>query len=281
LLVDEAHGSHLIFGTYRGAGAAHAAAWVHGSHKTLGSLTQTGMLHLGMGVPEEPYALCLERIDSTSRSYPLLASLDLARQWAARHGRDAWENAAGRMDGLRRILSGAGLTILDESRLPADASPDPAKLTVAAPAGGFHAAGKLLRDHGLQCEAAGPDWLCLLVTPFHTDEELERLVPALTDAIAPTREGRGCCAGWPERLPVRVFWPREAVLRPRRRMALTAAENMVAADPLCPYPPGIPLVWPGEIIDRDTVEYVKAFLAAGGTVTGVDAAGEAAVVAEV
>ena len=79
----------------RGAARANALAWVHGSHKTLGSLTQTGMLHLRAGAEREPYGEWLDRLNSTSPSYPLLASLDQARRWAARSGAAALEERRG------------------------------------------------------------------------------------------------------------------------------------------------------------------------------------------
>jgi len=84
---------------------------------------------------------------------------------------------------------------------------------------------------------------------------------------------------WPRRLPERVLWPREAALGPRRRVPLAEAEGLVAAEPLSPYPPGIPLVWPGEVIDPASCAYLLAFRRAGGIVGGIDAAGRAAVVA--
>lgn len=269
LLVDEAHGAHLAFGRHGGgARAAGAAAWVHGSHKTLGSLTQTGMLHLGPGGREEAGAW-LERLSTTSPSYPLLASLDLARRWAAREGRAAWERAAARMAGIRGILR-RSVRVLDEADLPNGARLDPAKLTVLAPSGGHRTARRLLEDHGIQVEAAGLDWLTFLVTPFHSDREIRRLVEALPRVLA-----AGGTAGprWPSGLPRRALWPREAALAPRRYLPLARAAGEIASEPLCPYPPGIPLVWPGEIIEDETIGSIEATLAGGGEVTGLDPRG--------
>ncbi len=276
LLVDEAHGSHLaLLPAPQGAGPAHARAWVHGTHKTLGSLTQTGLLHLGPGVAPEPYAAWLDRLSSTSPSYPLLASLDLARRWAAARGRESWTRAAERLARLRARLRGGGVRVLDPAELPGGATADPAKLTVAVPGGGLAAARLLQRDWHIQAEAAGLDWLTFLITPHHTDDELGRLEKAL---LAGTGIGeRRAVTPWPAELPASVLPPKTASLGPRRRVPLGRAVGLVAAEPLCPYPPGIPLVWPGEAIGEEAVRYLRATLEAGGTAAGLDPAGQVAV----
>lgn len=279
LLVDEAHGAHLALAEgYGGAGAAGALAWVHGSHKTLGSLTQTGMLHLRAGVEPEPYAAWLERLGSTSPSYPLLASLDLARRWAVERGRAAWAGAAERLARLRERLGRFGWRILADGDLPEGAALDPAKLTVAVPGGGPSFARMLLGEYGLQAEAAGLDWVTFLVTPFHTEEELTRLEGALA-RHASSSAIRDPSPGWPRALPARVLWPREAALGSHRRVPLAETEGLIAAEALSPYPPGIPLLWPGEVIDAASIAYLLAVLEAGGAVHGIDPAGRTAVVA--
>lgn len=279
LLVDEAHGAHLnALPEYRGAKDAGARAWTHGCHKTLGSLAQTGLLHLGPGGPVDGCAAWLERLSSTSPSYPLLASLDLARRWAALHAREAWEKAAERLAAMRRALTRAGWRVLGEDDLPPGARPDPAKLTVAVPGGGPAAARQLHARYGIQAEAAGLDWLTFIITPFHTDEETARLSRALMEMERPPARDGGL-PPWPAGLPARALWPRQAALGPRRRVPLARAGGLVAAEPLSPYPPGIPLLWPGEVLAEEILEYLAAVLAAGGTVRGVDAAGTIAVTA--
>lgn len=270
LLVDEAHGGHLAL-THpdRGARAAGALAWVHGAHKTLGSLTQTGLLHLRPGVPAENYATWLDLLSSSSPSYPLLASLDLARAWAERHGRASWDAAARRMADLRRRLHEAGITVLRDEDLPDGAYADPAKITLAAPGAGMRIADELRAVWGIQAEAAGIDWLTFLVTPFHTEAELARLEKALRQIVA-DRRGRMDGAGLPPGdKPERALWPREAVLAPRRSIKLSLAAGCVAAEALSPYPPGIPLIWPGEIISAGLLEYLRRYLEQGGAVSGV------------
>jgi len=278
LLVDEAHGAHLAFGAGGcGARTIPAWAWVHGCHKTLGSLTQTAMLHVGPDVPPEPCADWLERLGSTSPSYPLLASLDQARRWAATSGRVSWERAGDAMPALRARLTDAGLRVLRDEDLPNGARTDPAKLTVAAPDG--YMAARLLHERWhLQVEAAGNDWLTFLITPFHTENELVRLRSGLVETIPTLDTGTGLPA-WPVGLPERTLWPRAASISPRQRVPLGQMVGRVAAEPLCPYPPGIPLVWPGEVIDEEIARFVRVMLSSGGMVTGVDQAGTVAVVA--
>ena len=125
-------------------------------------------------------------------------------------------------------------------------------------------------------EAVGLDWLVMLVTPFHTREELAALGSALKEEIG---DGPVAWPSWPRQLPRRLLWPREASLGLRRRVVLEEASGLVAAEPLCPYPPGISLVWPGEVIDEETVRFIRILLEAGGSVAGLDPAGRVAVAA--
>ena len=167
------------------------------------------------------------------------------------------------------------MRVLGSGELPAGAGLDPAKLTVAVPAGGLAAARLLQRDWGIQAEAAGLDWLTFLITPFHTDDELNRLENALTAEVRSSPEG--AVTPWPVGIPEPVLSPKAASLGPRRRLPLERASGLVAAEPLCPYPPGIPLVWPGEVIGEEAVRYLRATLAAGGTASGLDREGQVAV----
>jgi arginine/lysine/ornithine decarboxylase len=276
--VDEAHGAHLAFGPERaGAAAAGAKAWVHGCHKTLGSLTQTGMLHLAPGVAPEPYTGWLARLGSTSPSYPLLASLDLARRWAAGHGREAWDRLREDRVILEAQLREAGLRLLCQDDLPPGAWLDAAKLTLAAPQGGPATARLLHAQYGIQIEAAGSGWLTILLTPFHRKNELARLAETLIACIDPNQPGAPV-SPWPAALPPRVLRPREANLGRRRRVKLAKAAGLIAADPLCPYPPGVPLIWPGELYGEEIIHFARNSMAEGIPVLGVNAVGEVAVV---
>ena len=122
--------------------------------------------------------------------------------------------------------------MLDQEDLPAGASLDPAKLTLHVPAGGMPSVRSLAVKHGIQAEAAGLDWLTLLVTPFHDDAELGRLAKALAAEIGPRAEARTAnWPPWPRGLPTRVYWPREAVLAPRIRLPIAECGGRVAAAP--------------------------------------------------
>ncbi|MDD4587608.1 MAG: DegT/DnrJ/EryC1/StrS family aminotransferase [Heliobacteriaceae bacterium] len=268
LWVDAAHGAAFAFCSRLPAAALAlgAEAVVHGTHKTLPALTQAAMLHLG-GSPAPAWAgkaaaiaRALTLLQTTSPSYLLLASLELAQARMAVEGETLWAAALERAAGLRKKLNRIkGIHCWGEEikAYPGVGDWDPTRLVVVLRRpglNGYQVRRVLRQSYSLEAELAGPNYLLFLLSPFDRPEADRRLVRALRE-IGGEKGGQATTVPNTADLPVGyriapeiAFTPREAFFRPVRRVVFKEAKNRIAGEFLCPYPPGIPLAAPGEVI---------------------------------
>ncbi|MFF3013404.1 aminotransferase class I/II-fold pyridoxal phosphate-dependent enzyme [Streptomyces sp. NPDC057939] len=285
LIVDEAWGSHFGFhpALPEGALALGADLVTSSTHKLAGSLTQSAMLHLAEG----PFAdrleplveRCFRLVQSTSASALLTASLDLARR-ALVSGRDRITGSIEAADSVRGAVRARGRFGVVGDRFhafPDVVGADPLRIAVDTRVGGItghEARLSLSRDHRIMVEVATDSALVAVIgagSEPDTDrfvDALHRLPSPLTCSDVPAREPLSPPLPGPARLTAR-----EAFLSPSRVVPAAAAVDMVSADTLAAYPPGIPNVLPGEVITAETVAFLRRTAAApGGHVRGaVDA----------
>lgn len=293
LIVDEAHGGHLGWSGYDGFDAHHEAdIWVHGTHKIFGSMTQTGMLHLRYAkIDAERVKNSLRLITTTSPSYILLASLDSNRRWLALSGTCLFRERAAMVFDLKKKLSKLGGMVILEDGFPSGSSQtvDPWKLTISfANLGitGFQAETFLQQRYRIQPEYAGLEQLTFFIAPWQEEDDLKRLYDALQDLTGVRGVARECArnrAGLknlriPASIPPLVIRPREAVFRTRETWPLADSIGRISTSIISPYPPGIPLIGPGELIREEEVAYLTALLEEGGMVHGINSEREISVV---
>lgn len=258
-LVDEAHGTHFAFHPALPPSALSCGAdgVVQSTHKTGGSLTQSSMCHLGFGhrLSTSRAAEMLRLVQSTSPSYLLMASLDLARRDLALRGQAMWDRAIHlALKARQRIQEIAGLRVCDAD--------DPTKLLINVSGRGltgFQAA-EWLWTKGVAVESAGLRYLLAVITPGDSPAAIDTLV----DSLAALPQGPGTPPlpeppPWPEM----VLPPREAYLGSKEAVLLDDSRGRIAAELIAPYPPGIPVVAPGERLTADVVRYLQEAVKAG------------------
>ncbi|MDO4490287.1 MAG: aminotransferase class V-fold PLP-dependent enzyme [Lachnospiraceae bacterium] len=260
LLVDEAHGSHLYFHQDfpNGAIRAGADACAQSTHKTLGSLTQTSMLHM------QGELLCQERMDenlklvmSTSPSYVLMAAIDAARQQMAVHGEVLLGDALEKAEFLKRELSGmSGYRVLERQ------GQDPLRVVISGDPMGISGEQlqQLLYERGsISLELADPVSIVLVITWGNTLEEISHLIRVLKEIQEEHGVLSGKTACYAEKLPFgkTVLTPREAYYRKKESIPLEEAAGRIAGELVAPYPPGIPVLCPGEEISEALIHYLK------------------------
>ncbi|MDO9573891.1 MAG: aminotransferase class I/II-fold pyridoxal phosphate-dependent enzyme, partial [Candidatus Contubernalis sp.] len=180
LLVDEAHGGHLSFhgGLPTGASEAGADLWVQSTHKTLGSLTQSSMLHVGgERIDRERLRDMLSMFQSTSPSYLLLASLDAARRQMALKGKELLDIVISLAEEARRSLKQLDFELIPKQQ--GEFSLDITKLaffTDRFEESGKKAAYILRRSGKIQVEMSGREYILVLLTLGHDDKDLASLV---------------------------------------------------------------------------------------------------------
>ena len=300
LLVDEAHGSHLAFADGLPCGLGSGACLVvHGTHKTLCAPTQTGLLHMGRPPGQgglqwpgpERVAACLAMVQSTSPHPLLLAALDELEGVLRREGRPRVQAAADAARLARERIEAVGpFRCLKPQDLPPPWRLDETRLVVDVAAcglTGFDAYRFLVERHNVWPEMADGRRVVFIFTGADEPSSAERLGEAF-EALYRERAGRpGPAAreGWaPGRAPLPhveprgpaglppagelVLTPREAVLGPSRWVRWEQAAGEVAADAVTPYPPGTPVVVPGERIGGEVARWALAAAAAGAELRG-------------
>jgi lysine decarboxylase len=282
LVVDEAWGAHLYFHDELPPGALRGGADIvlSSTHKIVGSLTQSAILHLGSGelVDEGLLDRSVTLIESTSPNALLTASLDAARRFAATRGQELLtETLASLATTRERIREIPGLDVLDERLAGREsvAAWDPLRLSVdvrGTGATGHRIAELMRKGDDIILEMFSEN---VVVAVFGVGERVEptaeRLIEGLrhaTEAIGPAdMEDRRAFAEPPPWGPLELA-PRDAFLGAQDVVPFDRAEGRIAAESLAAYPPGVPNVLPGERLTAPTLAYIADSLAHGGLVRG-------------
>lgn len=238
LFVDGAHGAHLPFlgvDAFSGADGVVVSA-----HKTLPAMGQTALLFTN-GVDPEQVRRTAALYGSSSPSYPMMASMDLARQWLLDHP-EGYLRAAARVADLRKKFPSLGEGVFC----------DPARLTIKVKDGPAFA--RTLEGMGVYPEMEDGGHVVFIVTAFDREEDLDRLERALEQL----RDQMGDCVPLPAPpLPERALSPRAALFSSTETLSLVDSLGRVAACQLAPYPPGVPVVAPGEVISKKELSYFR------------------------
>lgn len=251
VVVDEAHGAHLPWlEGLASAGEAGADAWVQSVHKTLPGLTGSAVLHLRHGEDKPRTMRILRREQTSSPSFVLLMSIDDSRAYMEEKGREHLARTAAVANLVRKALPVTGYEEAHSQWRHTGLQFDPTRLVLHAPQGGA-ALARTLRENGIDVEMHDIRRAVLILTAMDRPEDLFRLIGVLR---ANPPQGKLLPMLPDQRaLPQKTLDLRPAVMAPCETVLLHQAEGRVAAASAGLYPPGIPLVCPGEIISADTV----------------------------
>jgi arginine/lysine/ornithine decarboxylase len=270
LIVDEAHGAH--FGHAEGvppsALSQGADLVVQSTHKMLTSMTMSSMLHVkGSLVSRERLAQVLGMIQSTSPSYPLLASLDLARRYLVEKGRKQLQETVSRLEKKRVQLSAElqSLEIWEGSQEVRYR--DPLKWIISCKNGavtGYQLL-DLFYQEGATAEISDPRNIVFLFSINEKEEDIERVIKAIKSLDQKLHQAAGDKKQEKEivmfaeegSLYVPKMSLRDAFHMPRKRVKLEDAAGSLCGETVLPYPPGIPLLTPGEEITKSHVETIQ------------------------
>lgn len=282
VLVDEAHGVHLCFHEELPLSAMQAGADIAATsvHKLGGSLTQTSILNLqGPRVSPRRVQTILSNLTTTSTSYILLASLDMARKHLAMHGRELLDEAVRLAQWTRKEINKIpGLYCFGPEKLGEVSSRfafDPTKLCINVTKLGVPGIEieKLLREEfNIEVELSDLYNVLCLITLGDTRANLDALIEALRQLAARFYQQRAV-RHYEVKLPttpILAMSPREAFYAETESVPLMEAEGRVIAEMIKVYPPGIPIVLPGEIVSAENLAYVQECIDAGLPVQGPD-----------
>lgn len=275
LVVDEAHGAHLGHFEGFGGGAVKAGAdiVVQSTHKTLSALTQTALLHInGDLVSESAVAQALSVFETSSPSYILMESIDGAVQALIKNGEKKFSQYRQRLDNFSRAVQGLkNIDVLfygnDEDRKREDIfSFDRSKLVISAVRKGCSGAEleKILREkYGLQVEMSAQNYVIAMTSYCDTDYGFKALAQALTEIDS---GAYGAFIAKSRAMPksfikkMEIF---EAVQCDSEAVSLNKAVGKISGDYVFAYPPGIPILAPGEEITEETAAVIEALKSSG------------------
>lgn len=269
VLVDEAHGVHIHFHEQLPMSAMEAGADMAATsvHKLGGALTQSSILNVKEGlVSAKRTQAVLNMLTTTSTSYLLLASLDAARKQLALHGRTLLDQAIKLANWARDEINAIpGLYCMGQEMVGREESIydlDPTKLLIHVRQLGItgHDAEKWLREKWkIEVELSDLYNILCLITPGDDEESVSRLVEALRTLAKETRCHLTQLTPLPVTLPEipsLAMSPRDAFYADTELVPFDQSAGRIIAEFIMIYPPGIPILLPGEIITEDNLAYI-------------------------
>lgn len=271
LIVDEAHGAHFHWHeSFPDTALTEGADIVIESlHKTLPAFTQTGVLHARYGlVKEELLTWSLQTYQSSSPSYLLMAGVERCFSYLLGEGRKEMQCYVSDLEWFRQEMKGLKALRLFESQWK-----EPSKLVIATdrtPVRGRDLADRLRETYHIETEMSCGDYVIAMTSVADERKSFERLAAALREIdreltekldrqafenVDLTAGKNSFCYDWHR--PEPGVYSFEAAYYPKRRVSLAEAAGELAAEPVYPYPPGIPLLVEGERISQEMVELLE------------------------
>ena len=284
LIVDEAHGAHFRFGKWFPDSALDmgADAVIQSVHKTLPSLTQTALLHIkGNYVNSRNIERYLSIFQSSSPSYVFMASIEnsifvMDRMQRERDSVQMKEYEAHLMDLRRRLASMKNLRLVDRDIVGMGGvwDLDVSKIVVSTRGTALSGAdlSSILREkYHLEMEMCGADYVTAITTVFDSPEGLQRLGDSLEEIDADVTGTPGSREDGPAVYGMRAQAQcclREAMESPSRPVLLKESEGQISAEFVYLYPPGIPILAPGENIARNILDVIEEYIKKGLPIQG-------------
>lgn len=278
VLVDEAHGTHFYFGdnfplTAMAAGADMASVSMH---KSGGSLTQSSFLLMGRNVNSDYMRQIVNLTQTTSASYLLLSSLDISRKRLALHGRDIFSktvemaeyareeiNAIGGYYAYsRELINGDSIYDFDISKLSV--------FTLPIGLAGIEVYDLLRDEYDIQIEFGDIGNILAYISVGDRNRDIERLISALSEIKRRFGKTESGLLTQEYINPIVAETPRNAFYGGKRSLPLDEAAGCVCSEFVMCYPPGIPILAPGELITDEIIKYIKYAKEKGCSMTGTE-----------
>jgi arginine decarboxylase len=281
LLVDCAWGSHFGFHPSLPESPLRlgADAMLASTHKIVGSMTQSAMLHVAAGslIDPEQVARCVRLVRSTSPNSLLLASLDSARRQLGAHGEALLDRTMAASARAREAIEAIpGCAVVGEGMVgrPGIAGWDPLRIVIdirGTGSTGYELAAELRAAYDIYVELATHATLVLVLGMGQPVEPLERFAHDFAEAVRLlSRPGEPPAIAAPRAaLEHQTVVPiREAFLGEGETIRVDDAIGRISCESIAGYPPGVPTLLPGERVTAEVVSYLRALTAAGARLHG-------------
>ncbi|MDD3693181.1 MAG: aminotransferase class I/II-fold pyridoxal phosphate-dependent enzyme [Oscillospiraceae bacterium] len=278
VLVDEAHGTHFYFGKNLPVSAMAAGADMASvsMHKSGGSLTQSSFLLLGHGINKDAVRQFINLTQTTSASYLLLSSLDLSRKRLALEGEVIFDKV-GKMAQYAReeinyingfyayaneIVNGDTVFDFDKTKLTVN--------TLGVGLAGIEVYDILRDEYDIQIEFGDIGNILAYISVGDSYKDIERLVGALSEIARRYRRDKSGMMRHEYINPQIVIPPQQAFYAGKEPLPIQQSVGRICGEFIMSYPPGIPILAPGELITSEIVEYIEYAKDKGCFLTGTE-----------
>jgi len=279
VLVDEAHGTHFYFGENLPAAAMHLGADMSAVsvHKTGGSLTQSSLLLVNTKRVNPGYVRTIINLtQTTSASYLLLVSLDIARKNLALNGKNIFAKVLELSEYARKEINTiGGYYAFSEEIINGDSTYDFDKTKLSVNTLNIGLAGievyDILRDdYSIQLEFGDLANFLAIISVGDSYLAIERLVSALSEIKRTHKKDKANMIENEYISPIVKISPKTAFYSNKRKVKLSESIGQISGESIMCYPPGIPILAPGEMITKEAVDYILYSKEKGCLVTGME-----------
>lgn len=276
VLVDEAHGTHFYFGENMPISAMEAKADMAAisMHKTGGSLTQSSFLVCGENVDSSYVRQIINLTQTTSGSYLLLSSLDIARKNLALNGKEIFEKSMEFANYAREEINKiGGYNAYSKELINEDTvfDFDTTKLSIYTRdigLAGIEVYDILRDDYGIQIEFGDIGNILAIISAGDRLLEIERLISALSEIKRRYSKDKSGMFDHEYINPEVVLAPQKAFYGNKKSIPIEKSAGKISGEFIMSYPPGIPILAPGEIITEEIINYISYSKEKGCLLTG-------------
>ena len=275
-IADEAHGTHFYFGEGMPVSAMKAGADMAAvsMHKSGGSLTQSSLLLIGPSMQEGYVRQIINLTQTTSASYLLLSSLDISRRNLALRGKEAFAGvvemaryARSEINEIgdyyafgKELINGDSIFAFDETKLSVN--------TLDVGLAGIEVYDLLRDEYDIQIEFGDLGNILAYLSIGDRERDIERLVSALSEIRRLYKKSKAGLMKQEYIKPIVAMSPQDAFYAEKTSLPLRQTEGRVCSEFVMCYPPGIPILAPGERITRRILDYIEYAKAKGCQMTG-------------
>lgn len=270
ILIDEAHGAHFGITQMLPNNLATLADYtVLSAHKTLPALT--GGAYLLVNDKNEDVQFYLNSFITTSPSYLILASLDYARNYLELFGKLDYEKLIKQSEQKKNEINKLGkVKVMSNEDLPTGYQIDKSRYVLSL-ADGYsgHKLLDYLRSKHIQAEMSFHSGVVLILSPSNFEEGVEKLIAAIKALDMNEIKSDYIISDFKIKTPIKALEPYEVFKLKGKYVMLDEAVGKIAKEAITPYPPGIPIISCGEIIEQDIIERIKIYKKTGTTILGM------------
>jgi arginine decarboxylase len=276
VLVDEAHGTHFYFGENLPINAMKAGADMAAvsMHKSGGSLTQSSILICSENMNADYVRLIINLTQTTSASYLLMSSLDISRKNLALHGKEIFQKVIDFSNYAREeinkigdyyafskeLINGKDVYDFDITKLSIN--------TLEVGLAGIEVYDLLRDEYDIQTEFGDIGNILAYISVGDRHSDIERLIGALSEIRRRFKKSKAGMLETEYIIPQVVLTPQQAFYGEKKSLPMEECIGKVCTEFVMSYPPGIPILAPGEMITQEIVDYVNYAKEKGCSITG-------------